>query len=577
MLQCRATGFYFRTRVPSRFRDVVKKNEICFSLFTRSRKIALIRAGTAYERTQALFAKIEHAMAHEPWIISDEEKQDYADLLRRSILPPETSGAQETRDSLTECVRSYLDDDGVRNILETIIRSYELEIESLISQYKTINAEHLLSHVRETDRMTALTGYLKDTAEPAMEKLIRSGEILASRIQGHQETIKVFENQSALLRETLAPVFQQLEVKPSPLFSEAVSTFIASKDIKTKPNSEMAMMANVYRRWIEINGDEPIRTYSSRHADKYIEMMSKVPGNYGKGKTKELTVDELIKYAKRNRIKALLTTKTIKNHFSKLSILWSFYEKKELVDRGSNVFRDWSFGRKQKGDGYVKWPDDDLRKLVENPWPPGRISKRTFGMIVGIGSYTGMRLEEICRLRKLDIINIKGVWRFNICKHWPRLNRPAEAWNPKTEAGERVVPIHRKLIEAGILEWANSANYYLFNELTFSGRDKKRSVGFGGKFSTFKNRLGIKSATVVFHSFRHNVSTQLRNTPGGNTGIRELWIDDFLGHEYGHQSGHQSEGVKRYLDGIDLENIVQVAESMQYPDFWDIRTLMGEA
>ncbi|WP_231948173.1 hypothetical protein [Acetobacter senegalensis] len=65
--------------------------------------------------------------------------------------------------------------------------------------------------------MTALTGYLKDTAEPAMEKLIRSGEILASRVQGHQETIKVFENQSALLRETLAPVFQQLEVKPSPL------------------------------------------------------------------------------------------------------------------------------------------------------------------------------------------------------------------------------------------------------------------------------------------------------------------------------------------------------------------------
>ncbi|MGD7069394.1 hypothetical protein [Acetobacter sp. AAB5] len=172
--------------------------------------------------------------------------------------------------------------------------------------------------------MTALTGYLKDTAEPAMEKLIRSGEILASRIQGHQETIKVFENQSALLRETLSPVFQQLEVKPSPLFSEAVSTFMASKDIKTKPNSELAMMTNVYRRWIEINGNEPIRTYSSRHADKYIEMMSKVPGNYGKGKTKELTVDELIKYAKRNRIKALLTTKTIKNHFSKLSILWTF-------------------------------------------------------------------------------------------------------------------------------------------------------------------------------------------------------------------------------------------------------------
>ncbi|BCI66024.1 hypothetical protein AAJCM20276_06480 [Acetobacter aceti] len=451
-----------------------------------------------------------------------------------------------------------------------MIRSYQLEIESLIAQYKAINAEHLLSHVKEADRRTTLTGYLKDAVGPAMEKMIHSGEILASRVQGQQEAVKTFENHSALLRETLSPIFRQLEVKPSPLFSEAVKGFMASTGVAGRPNSELAMMANVYRRWIEINGDEPIRTYSSRHADKYIEMMSQIPGNYGKGKIKELPVDALIKYAKRNRIKALLTTKTIKNHFSKLSILWEYYQKKELVDRGSNVFRDWSFGRKQKGDGYISWQEDDLRKLIENPWPPGKISQKTFGMIVAIGSYTGMRLEEICRLRKIDVINIKGTWCFNICEHLPRRYKPAEAWNPKTEAGERVVPIHRKLIEAGILEWAENAKYYLFDELSFSGRDKKRSVGFGGKFSTFKNRLGIKSSSVVFHSFRHNVSTRLRNMPGGNTGIRELWIDDFLGHEY----GHQSEGVKRYLDGIDLENIIQVAESIEYPDFWDIRKLM---
>ncbi|GAN69856.1 site-specific integrase [Acetobacter orleanensis] len=139
-------------------------------------------------------------------------------------------------------------------------------------------------------------------------------------------------------------------------------------------------------------------------------MMTHVLGTYGKGKTKELMVEEFIKYAKQNRIKALLKTKTIKNHFSKMSILWAFYEKKKLIDRGSNVFKDWSFGRKLKGDGYKAWSEDDLQKLIDNPWPPGQISDRTFGMIVGIGSYTGMRLVEICRLRKLDIINTKGVW-----------------------------------------------------------------------------------------------------------------------------------------------------------------------
>ncbi|MFW7268693.1 hypothetical protein ACMAUO_12075 [Gluconacetobacter sp. Hr-1-5] len=119
---------------------------------------------------------------------------------------------------------------------------------------------------------------------------------------------------------------------------------------------------------------------------------------------------------------------------------------------------------------------------------------------------------------------------------------------------------------------AEVAGYYLFDELRFVGRDKRRGAGFGGAFSVYKNRLGIPAAQVVFHSFRHNVSTQLRNMPeSGEHGIRESWIDDFLGHEY----GRGSVGVKKYLDGIDLENVAKVAQAVNYADFWDVRTLMG--
>lgn len=322
MLQSRETGFYFRTKVPSRFRDILNKHEICFSLFTKSRKVALIRAGTVYERTQNLFAKIECSMANQPWLMSDDDKREYLDVLQRSTLPPDAGQDQAERDSLAEFVRLSLKDQQSKEFFDAVIESYRKDIESLIVQYKTINAEHLLLYIKESERSSALAGYLQDTAGPVLEKLVRSGEVLASRVQGQKDAIRTFENHATLLRETLSPVFKQLEVKPSPLFSEAVKSFMASPDVAGRPNSELAMMANVYRRWLEINGDRPIRTYSSRHADKYIEMMSKISATYRKGKTRELTVDELIKHTKGKRIKDLVTTKTIKNHFSKLSIMW---------------------------------------------------------------------------------------------------------------------------------------------------------------------------------------------------------------------------------------------------------------
>lgn len=61
----------------------------------------------------------------------------------------------------------------------------------------------------------------------------------------------------------------------------------------------------------------------------------------------------------------------------------------------------------------------------------------------------------------------------------------------------------------------NQKRHYLFHDLDFKGQDKKRSA----HFSKFKSRLGI-GKSVVFHSFRHNVSTKLRNIHGED-GVRE--------------------------------------------------------
>ena len=55
----------------------------------------------------------------------------------------------------------------------------------------------------------------------------------------------------------------------------------------------------------------------------------------------------------------------------------------------------------------------------------------------------------------------------------------------------------------------------------------------------------------------------------GEDGLRESWIDDFLGHE----GNNKSVGNTVYFDDVDVINLLKVAESVQYPDFWNRKEL----
>src|SRR3546814_13412800 len=113
-----------------------------------------------------------------------------------------------------------------------------------------------------------------------------------------------------------------------------------------------------------------------------------------------------------------------------------------------------------------------------------------------------MRLEEIARLRPgRDIEKIAGIWCFRIQEH-----DDPEPWSPKSEAGERIVPIHSRLIELGLLDLAKrrSALPYLWPDLRPSGPDGKRGFGYSREFSRRKIALGVGKKTT-FHSFRHKI------------------------------------------------------------------------
>jgi integrase len=123
-----------------------------------------------------------------------------------------------------------------------------------------------------------------------------------------------------------------------------------------------------------------------------------------------------------------------------------------------------------------------------------------------IALYTGARLGEIAQLLTADVRQLHGVWIFHITKEGSARK------SVKTKGSQRVVPMHRKLIEMGFLDYHARANDggSLFPEI------KRDARGFiSGNPSSFFNDyfrdIGVKlDKTQNFHSFRHGMADAFR-------------------------------------------------------------------
>ncbi len=166
--------------------------------------------------------------------------------------------------------------------------------------------------------------------------------------------------------------------------------------------------------------------------------------------------------------------------------------------------------------------------------------------VVLIGMYTGMRIEEICSLKVDDIKLIDGIQCFEIT-------------NAKTLAGDRVVPIHSKLLPLieKLLRVAKGDHFeapkdtYLIPELTFN-KYANRSNAVGKRFGRLKKSLGF-SDKKVFHSIRSCVVTQL-----DRSGFRETSIAKLVGHE------NPNVTIKRYSQGQDIPELSKMIMSLNY-------------
>lgn len=368
-------------------------------------------------------------------------------------------------------------------------------------------------------------------------------------------TIAELKNKISLLEKKSSK-----KIGSSITFSEAAESFIFYKSKTNNNQKSINDYKSTFKLFTKICGNKKISLYKRKDADHFKNTLEMTPSNH-KNKSEF------------NENTEFLSGKTIKNHFAKMSAIFSYYYNKDVV-KLNHFNKEWRFDRVQKIQRHP-WSVRSLNKISNKRWSGGGVDHKTAGIIISIGSYTGMRLEEICRLRKEDINVVEGVLSFTIQSHEPISNIDGSGWHPKTKNSKRHIPICKALKNTNFFEsieidpnWnTKEQGYdYLFPTLKYNKRSNSRSYSFQKRFSTFKTKNGVEEG-ICFHSFRHNVSTQLRN----KLNVEDRWVDKFLGHA---SSG--SFGANQYYQTPHIDKMVLLSEMIEYPDFWKPESLLTQ-
>jgi integrase len=165
---------------------------------------------------------------------------------------------------------------------------------------------------------------------------------------------------------------------------------------------------------------------------------------------------------------------------------------------------------------------------------------------------TGARLEEIAQLRTDDL--------YVDATHGAlmRITDEGPGQRLKTEGSRRIVPLHRELVRAGLLDYVEAVreggSEWLFPALE-PDHDGRRGGNVGKWFQRFlraPSGLGIRDPRLVFHSFRHTFKTLCR------AALIPEDVHDAL-------TGHLSSSVSRTYGEMPLAPLVAAMAAVSLP------------
>lgn len=201
----------------------------------------------------------------------------------------------------------------------------------------------------------------------------------------------------------------------------------------------------------------------------------------------------------------------------------------------------------------LSWSDERLTTLFMSPVYTGCRPKRRHmkgETIIRDAIYwcplivatAGLRPEEALQLAKDDVVRRNGILAFRV-------------HDSKTESSERYVPVPETLLRLGFAEWVNAQREqrgsFLFPEVADIETQSRLSEIFGGRFTSIRKGLEIADEAEDFYALRRTANSRLTAA-----GVPHPDCQALLGHKHSdvtnlHYTDRRLKELKKLIDRID--------------------------
>ena len=239
------------------------------------------------------------------------------------------------------------------------------------------------------------------------------------------------------------------------LLSSNAKTFFERKRIEGKKIKEIESDKRIVEEFIEIVGDIDFSTITKKEVSHYIDVQTKLPPNRKKSpKYRDLTIKEVMGLNLSQ--KEIQTPQNINKRITKLSVFGNWGVRQGLLI--TNPFSGMKFSVKKQPHTRQPFTAGELRIIFKpetylkwtihfsHPYRKDRVSNHLpYYWVFLLGIFSGMRTNEMCQLRLIDIKKQKNIWFIFV--------EDTEETKVKTENAIRKVPLHPQLIDLGFIDY----------------------------------------------------------------------------------------------------------------------------
>jgi integrase len=310
---------------------------------------------------------------------------------------------------------------------------------------------------------------------------------------------------------------------------------VAAKFCEFKATTWVTKTLNENRRvlrWFAqlVGPNKPIAAINVEDVRDFRDALMKVPANHSKQKHLEgLSFREIVKIPS---TQPPLHHKTRSKYFENLRAFLAWCVKEgyltsmpgegiELPANSKVESGRQSFSAEQLGVIFSSPQYAGHRSHTQRSSPGKLVVKDGKFWVPLIALYSGMRLGEVLQLRACDVKWDGAVAFFDV--------NDRDGQQLKTSSSRRTIPVHPVLVQLGLLSYVNERkeqdkNGRLFPDIK-PGKDGYHSHNFSKYFGRYLRRIGSKSRSTSFHSFRHSFTDALRAAK-----MPEYHVKLLLGH-----------------------------------------------